>query len=109
MTVTDGHQAPETPASSFNFTFLSLRVGRMFFVNRGSKQWNYRLASELKESRFTTHRILKDFEQRGWITSAPERGDPEQLGRTPRLFYTISDAGVQAIGAALMALQVAST
>lgn len=95
-------------ANGSHFTLISLKVAKTFVVNRHRRRWNYEVASEVGGSVNTTHTILKDFENKGWLTGTYERNDGT-LGRAARKLYGLTDAGAEALSAVLMPLQLASS
>jgi hypothetical protein len=95
-------------------TLLSLKIGRIFLIDarkpcpEDRRHWNYEVACKVGSEPMITHGVLQDFEERGWLMSAREDRDPK-MGRTPRKFYELTPVGMEVIGSAIMALQLAST
>lgn len=91
---------------SFDFRMLSLRVGKLLLQERRRRLWNYEVSRRLNAKRSCTHETLRRFESEGWVSSYMEQ-DP--VGRSPRVFYQLTDAGIAAFNEALGCLQLLST
>lgn len=95
-------------ADDFNHTLLSLKVSKILLTERRRRHWNYELAKRSGATARATFGILSRFKARGWVMNQEET-PPPIVGRSPRVLYTLTEMGAQAMADALSALQLAST
>lgn len=93
----------------FQFTLLSLRIGRVFIMQPRQNHWNYEVARAVDGNPSITHSILRHMYAMGWLEQKKERINPEMSGRPPRVFYRMTESGTQAVAAALLTLQLSTT
>ena len=92
-------------ANGSHFTLLSLRIGKLFIIDRRRRRWNKEIANNVGSKPNSTHAVLKQFEEKGWVSGVHE----QNVDRKPRKLYALTDSGAEAIGAVLKPLQLAST
>lgn len=92
----------------FQFTLLSLRIGKVLIEQPHGKHWNYGVAQAVDHDPSVTYNTLRQMESQGWLRAKKERVDPEMRGRPARVFYYLTESGAQAVTAALLALQLST-
>jgi Holliday junction resolvasome RuvABC ATP-dependent DNA helicase subunit len=94
--------------SGFQFTLLSLQVGRVFIMEGNKKHWNHEIARKTRNKPDATHRVLKQMLAHRWVDVKKERINPEITGRPARVLYSMTEVGAQAMMGALLAVQLST-
>ena len=71
------------------------RLLRALSADPDQEMYGWDLAAKTGLRTGTVHPILARFERLGWVVSWWEKADPRNLGRHPRKYYKLTEAGLE--------------
>lgn len=86
---------------SKKLSVASLKVGKVMLTERDTRHWGNEMAKRFEVQRSTIHRIVKNFESKGWATVEYEKLECKRA----RVLFALTADGVVAIRDALIPFQ----
>ncbi len=89
--------------AGFEFGMLSLRIGRILVAEHDRPHWTYGIAHKVGVNRGSAHRVLRQFEENGWVDI---KSEPGERPKTVRVLYLLTEQGFSSIREALKPFQI---